>query len=847
MTMAPSSSMAATALPIAKAAGGTDAAAVAPEAPPRWKGVFGGGCLGALGSCMASLCEPNGPLEETGHVLLARMHEERERQLAAERAAVEERRLAQEIAARQWEEELVEIQQRRADMDEEELEQDCIAQFACSDILQASPTATLCSSWRGSAAAAGSVCAPSMRSRASRRSNATSRVSGRSPSSGRRPPSAASPSSAGGGALEVTEDEEEDEDDDASDGKAKGPAPPLGPRCPLEQFLADRLGAQLVEGGSPAIVRERERGAEDAERDRGGEAPKRTSEEGDSESSAVSRSGEPDVWLPSRWASFGQLAEDAVGDLVDSLAVALGRSADEADEYAAKVEGRAAKDDQKSVGFSDQFDEILRRYAIEEEQNEQPKDSADCSPAAASDEVQDKSLAEALRAKAARYRAVSARVAALAPCVQGDTASTRLVAALAALDLVEIAPTSENGDGNGDAGATHFVEPGGYELVDFRSFRAPLRALSTADACWALCSEKRRLVVERMLPGAGAEGRWLWPQVRRAGVGWWLCGAGVTSGKLHCAHHVPTGDIELVDKIVTKLAQSTVASLRAFEKTGLLPGEKQGGTGLLRRMPSVLGSATRDPTEVTRIKRQLTDEAVFWYALMGTTLTRLRALLKTGALSSEPALQHLLEHEKSEEPEFMRKNAYRLLQLHRYHLAVALFVLCDSFEEAARIVVSHLRDLQLLLVLCRRRPEASTPLLRQCISDLPLAERADPWLRVLLAWHVGDEVAATSALDDAARVVAAKAASDAIFAAEAAADNRGLNGTAVGSPLPGGAAVEDAPPPLFDDALRPLTLVGSGAAGPPPACGSTEDSDSCGDTGFVKVSEILLGTVTVAA
>mmetsp|Transcript_58873 Transcript_58873/g.170280 ORF Transcript_58873/g.170280 Transcript_58873/m.170280 type:complete len:693 (-) Transcript_58873:192-2270(-) len=672
----------------------------ATTAPAEESGRCGGGVWRALAECAAGLCEPLGPIEETGHMLLARMHEEREQQLAAEQAAAEERRRAQEIAAKQWEEELAQIQARRANMDAEELEQDCIAHFACSVLLQ--PGAI-------DDSAAGSA---------------------QSPTSCRRLGSMKSIASSKTFAVEADEDEEDDEEETELD----------EPRCAFERWLVDRLKAQPSPGADCA--------QSDAE---GGCAD-------------------------NRWVSFGELPDAACGDLADSLAAALRQSAQEADDTAATLEGRAEEETGPGE-FSDQFDEILRRYAAESEKAEEDGGNDKGHPEVCSSSVRDDAiLGRALRAKAQRYRAVADRVDALAPTLHGDAASARTVAALAVLDLVDFVSAG----GDDEAGAGRFVEPGGAEAADFRSFRAPVRAMSSADVCWALCSEKRRLILERMLPGMGADGRWDWPQVRRTCVGWWLCGIGAGT---HYARHVPAPEVGLADTIVANLWRSAMTSLRAFEKTGRLPGN----------------TAKVEEPDTKRIGRQLTDEVVFWYALMGTTLTKLRALLKTGALSSEPALQQLFSHERSEEPEFMRKNAFRLLQLHRYHLAVALFVLSDSYEEAARVVVSHLRDLQLLLVLLRRQPQLSLPLLREHVSGLSPKERADPWLRALLEWQMGGE-------------------------AERAAPNIG-DGAGVMPDL-------DTPPvelePLFDAAVR-LSAAGASPGG---------DGDR---TGLDRVSSMLRG------
>lgn len=492
--------------------------------------------------------------------------------------------------------------------------------------------------------------------------------------------------------------EEDAAQDDVSEAESRGP------EGPLECWLARTLGAEGDAAGS----------GED------GELPGAVAG-GPAGGSAGCRH-----WLCCRWHSFGELPAKAASGLAAPLVEALAASAEQAERRAAELTGKTKK---VPGEFSEEFDELLARYAAEDD-GVMPGTTSTAEALGASAaprqpaEGQSQEAAEAtaalLHARATRHRAVARRVEALAPCLEGDSASSRLVAALAARDFEEVPcalPASWNGGG---AQAAVLGAPGAGPQ-DFRGFRGPLQAVSAADACWALCSEKRRLIAEQMLPSVTAEGRWHWPQLRRSGLGWWLCGAGAVGGL------GPAPELEQLDAIVTRLAQSAVAQLRHYEKTGKLLGLPTGS-----RQPSL------ERTESCNNKglRRLTDEAFFWYALMGTKLAKLRALMKTGVLRSEPGLAALLQHPRSDEPQFIRKNAFRLLQLHRYHLAAALFLVSESHEEAARVVATRLRDLQLMLVLTRRRPEVSVPLLRDRLSE-PL-EVQDPWLRVLLAWHAGD-------------------------------------------------------------------------------------------------------------
>ncbi|CAE8708750.1 unnamed protein product, partial [Polarella glacialis] len=311
---------------------------------------------------------------------------------------------------------------------------------------------------------------------------------------------------------------------------------------------------------------------------------------------------------------------------------------------------------------------------------------------------------EAFRMHAERCKAVGERVSSLLPCLESDPASVRLVSALAVLDI-----------------GANLVSTG----TSAKSLQPAFRAISTADVCWALCSEKRHLIIEQMLPNLQAGGKWSWPELRRTGLAWWLGGAGTQ---------------EQLDALVTKFAQHSLARLRA---PSAIWSHKVSGTDTEASQREVWGSA---PSEDPCVARLLAiDEAVFWSVLLGAKIPKLRALLKTGLLKeayqpgrSGPGsggLAGLLMHEHIGEVTFLRKNAFKLLTLHRFHLAAALFLLGECYDEAARVLAGHLRDLQLVLLVSRRCPEVGKTLLRDRLEE---TSADDPWLSLLLAWHAGD-------------------------------------------------------------------------------------------------------------
>ncbi|CAJ1356682.1 unnamed protein product [Effrenium voratum] len=371
--------------------------------------------------------------------------------------------------------------------------------------------------------------------------------------------------------------------------------------------------------------------------------------------------------------SFGQLPVPVNADLAQSLVNALRQSAQQAEELASAYV--PSKEEESGESLSDQLEKLLAKF---EDQAPEVQDHAS-SQSTMNTEAPNASEAAALQDHIVACRAVEDRVVPLLPVLEQDEATTRLVTALAALEV-------------GEDLRNHTSELLG----------GPFRSLSTADACWGLCSQKRRLILDQLPCGD-------WEQLRRRGVGWWL------------------GDqnsLELLDVIVTKLAQSSLAKLRSNSSTW--------------------SGAWCEQEDAAQKRRKAIDEAVFWSTVLGSSVNKLRALMRAGLLkeSDGKGLSALLQHEKVHEPEFLWKNAFRLLQLHRYHLAAGLFLLSGSVEEAARVLASHVKDLQLVIVVTRRHRDVLATLLGHHLQT------NDPWRRLLLS-HLGSAAEAVEAEADA--------------------------------------------------------------------------------------------------
>jgi len=370
----------------------------------------------------------------------------------------------------------------------------------------------------------------------------------------------------------------------------------------------------------------------------------------------------------------------------ESLAKALIDSANELDQAADDALGMRPA----AMASVNGLDCLIQKYIASEGKRdeadftEQPDDLEECMAQSRAADV------DTLRAKAVRYRDVGQRLTTLLPSLRGDLVSSRFAAALAVL-------------GAGEAGniSKGINNSGSIDRLD-QAFLRPTRALSTADVCWALCSEKRRLMLELALPGVGAEGdRWCWGNLRHAAVGWWLHGV---------------DSVELLETVVTKMSRFAMVRLRKHIADTAREFE------------------TRQPDRKTR---DFIDEVIFWLTVLSPSLSKLQALHKTGVISGDPGLNMFFKHSRLGQVEFMRKNAFACRKKHRFRLAASIFLLNDCTEDAARVVAGDMHDVQLMLVLARRHPDLAAKLLRRALEDSPLASQ-DPWLRLLVAWHAGD-------------------------------------------------------------------------------------------------------------
>ena len=146
--------------------------------------------------------------------------------------------------------------------------------------------------------------------------------------------------------------------------------------------------------------------------------------------------------------------------------------------------------------------------------------------------------------------------------------------------------------------------------------------------------------------------------------------------------------------------------------------------------------------------RKARDEVVFWFVVLGHP-QKLRTAMSQ-LFTGDPELVQFLSRDLGapEQQLMVKKNAFRLLQLHRYLLCIACFVLCKSLPEAVNVCRRRIRDPHLALLLCRLKSDAvdedgvlkpgpdTTALLSEIQGSAE--KRCDYWLLSLLAWQQGD-------------------------------------------------------------------------------------------------------------
>ncbi|TPP65647.1 hypothetical protein FGIG_08962 [Fasciola gigantica] len=229
------------------------------------------------------------------------------------------------------------------------------------------------------------------------------------------------------------------------------------------------------------------------------------------------------------------------------------------------------------------------------------------------------------------------------------------------------------------------------------------------------------------------------PPARRAQ----LLSSGLTNSSLAWAYHSDTEDQLLTCLPSSQFGDGTELTWVEFKRYGC--GWWIRSDDLLRRcaekMARTAFQASKDPMEAI----------VFYLAMHKAKMVA--GLFKT---IGNQKLENFFRNEFEPGSPACRQaklNAFRLLSQHRYQQAAGLFLLAGCLDDAVRVCLDTLKDLQLAVVLVRlytstspgmdnRSPDSPYPrLLRQHVVT-----HEDPFLRSMAYWTLGDPLAALQTL-----------------------------------------------------------------------------------------------------
>ncbi|THD24695.1 hypothetical protein D915_004581 [Fasciola hepatica] len=229
------------------------------------------------------------------------------------------------------------------------------------------------------------------------------------------------------------------------------------------------------------------------------------------------------------------------------------------------------------------------------------------------------------------------------------------------------------------------------------------------------------------------------PPARRAQ----LLSSGLTNSSLAWAYHSDTEDQLLTCLPSSQFGDGTELTWVEFKRYGC--GWWIRSDELLRRCAEKIArtafQASKDPMEAI----------VFYLAMHKAKMVA--GLFKT---IGNQKLENFFRNEFEPGSPACRQaklNAFRLLSQHRYQQAAGLFLLAGCLDDAVRVCLDTLKDLQLAVVLVRlytstspgmdnRSPDSPYPrLLRQHVVT-----HEDPFLRSMAYWTLGDPLAALQTL-----------------------------------------------------------------------------------------------------
>ncbi|ESS35681.1 RAVE 1 carboxy-terminal protein [Toxoplasma gondii VEG] len=229
--------------------------------------------------------------------------------------------------------------------------------------------------------------------------------------------------------------------------------------------------------------------------------------------------------------------------------------------------------------------------------------------------------------------------------------------------------------------------------------------LSSEDLCWCVHADGEEAMLAEAVASArqapGAQGKLLWPHIKKRGVGFWL--RNPTQVKA-------LADLLLKDATVLAAAE-TAAQQGPFGAQGGRNGDRGAGvaSGLAFQTAEARGGAEDRPGGHSKASHPFLhqDSAALW-SVASARLNFIKAAYKQQKnLKVVEFLSRDFSDPRSQAA--AEKNAYKLVQQRRYHLALAFFILARQIREVCDLCCRQLQDVQLALFLCRLTDATQRP------------------------------------------------------------------------------------------------------------------------------------------
>ncbi|CBZ53280.1 AGAP010490-PA, related [Neospora caninum Liverpool] len=225
----------------------------------------------------------------------------------------------------------------------------------------------------------------------------------------------------------------------------------------------------------------------------------------------------------------------------------------------------------------------------------------------------------------------------------------------------------------------------------------PALLLSSEDLCWCVQADGEEAMLAEAVAAArkatGAQDKLLWSNMKKRGVGFWL--RSTTQVRALA---------DLLLKDATVLAAAEAAAQGAFGAQGGPDGDRapfgSASAFSLSTAPAAEGEGRQMPGAILSKANSFHQDCAALWAVASDRLSFVKAAYKQ---RKNMKVVEFLSRDFGD-PRWQaaaEKNAYKLVQQRRYHLALAFFILARQIREVCDLCCRQLEDVQLALFLCR--------------------------------------------------------------------------------------------------------------------------------------------------